>query len=105
MDAIDFQKLASALSSSGSNALFSGICARAVLGRLECIHVIHVYVQCLSSTNIPSDLDDLDLENGVGSLPSAKILAFDVSSYHQDYRPRTTADAVFLRRLTGAAML
>lgn len=81
IDAVRYQDLADALRAGGNGAIFEGVCARAVLGRLVWpASVLHVYSRCQSQAGLPCDLDDLEREvGGTAELPPLRDPHYAVS--------------------------
>lgn len=82
--------------------LLSGVCMRRVLGALNRVAAVSVYVQRITQAGLPGDMDFIDVESGIEAsadvLENFGVLDHEIYEYHRQYRPRSNADVVFNRR-------
>ncbi|WP_175946838.1 hypothetical protein [Burkholderia pyrrocinia] len=84
-----------------SVALVDGVCMASVLQVIEVHPALTVYVQRNSRTGIPCDQELLDMEDGIELDPyyatlMTEDLDREVFEYHKRYRPRASADIVYV---------
>ena len=82
-------------------ALVDGVCMASVLQIIKMQPALTVYVQRNSRTGIPCDQELLDMEDGIELDASYETLMTDdldreVFAYHKHYRPRASADIVYV---------
>ncbi|MGY4730688.1 hypothetical protein [Burkholderia pyrrocinia] len=104
VDAIQVAELRNAIRdalAAHSVALVDGVCMAKVLQVIEMHPAITVYVQRNSRTGIPCDQELLDMEDGIELDPyyatlMTEDLDREVFKYHKRYRPRASADIVYV---------
>ena len=77
----------------GSPVLVASVCARDVIKRIGVVKAIYVYVR--------TDDDDHSAEalaEKFGEIESDQPFHREVEEYHRDYKPRQTADLVYIRK-------
>lgn len=101
--ALQVPELAEAMNQARSNGMVivSGVCVLAALGAIKVRPDIKVYVERRTQADIPGDLDIIDAEER-GDIDHLNDRLFtdldrEIGRYHLDYRPRSTADVVYLR--------